>query len=516
MPTSPDLLKDVYAVDPKDKDYTLVTITDLNPGETYGVQFAWVYPDKRPITEDNWSITKEITASTEAQPNPPQFLETDLTAENGRLYVRWNGVDSSGNPYKGIDRVEVFISDSADTFGDGTTPSMSFKVRGTQSIAAKAGTYYVVLKAVTLLGTYSEPSTERNATVTEAGATIELPTLPIGLTAESIAFGLKVTWGGAYAGDNSFDGFKSINVYAVNSNLGSTTTTGISSSNQVATLSVNDVHNSSNIPLGTYVGYSQDTYLYYVAVNENNIAYSVGGATVYTRINSSALRPDKANYIDLENGVISIENLVAGNGQFQSWLRAGAYNGARVEISGLTTDIIDPNHSDKTIFRGLSIYDSGGEDKSFYADLSGNLTITGTINATSGYIGGANGWSIQDDMILAIGSSSMISMVSGGTILFSDVAILSTGGSFSIIDFISGENLMTTDSTNGGRIYLGDENGNRQVELGRSAQVAGSPNVNSGGLRNMYTVTQANFSSTIYLSDNLNNGDVLLVYDPTS
>lgn len=521
---TPDDLKDTSAPDKTDNNYYLVTVDDLDPGQTYKFQFAWIYPDGRTRKDSDWSATKTVVASNEQAPNPPKFISSNLRAENGRLYVTWDGVDNTNSLYKGVDRVEVFISDSSDAFGDGTTPSMSFKVRGTQSIAAKAGTYYVVLKAVTLLGTYSDSSAEQNATVTEAAATTELPTLPTGLTAESIAFGLKVIWGGAYSGNNSFDGFKSINIYAVNSDLGATTTTGISSSNQVATFSVNDVHNSSNIALGAYVGYSQDTYLYYIAVNENNIAYSVNGSATYTRINSTPLRPDKANYIDLENGVISIENLVAGNGQFQSWLRAGDWDGARIEISGLTTDITDPNHISKTVYRGLSIYNSGGIDKTFYADLNGNISITGEINATSGYIGGANGWSIADDMIMSIGSSSIISMINGGTILFEDVAISSDGGLFQIIDFITSENILTTDSNSGGRIYLGDESGIRQVEVGKSAQIAGEANVNSGGLRNMYTVAVGNYDSTseiaavdaLYLADNVNNGDVLLVWDPSS
>lgn len=519
MVATPDDLKDTYAVDPKDNDYTLVTVTDLNPGDTYNFQFAWVYKDKRAITDEDWSITKTVTASTEAQPNPPQLLSTDVVGKPGGISVRWNGVDNAGNAYKGIDRVEVFID------GEGFNPDnpVTFgKIAFQKFISTpQAGTYTVTLKAVTLLGTYSEASTSRTVTVTAIGTTIQDPTLPIGLTAESIAFGLKVNWGGAYSGGNSFSGFKSINIYAVNTDLGATTTSGISGANQVATLSVNDTANSSNIPLGTYVGYSQDTYLYYASVNENNVAYKVNGSTTYTRINSSALRPNKANFIDLADGVISIENLVAGNGQFTSWLRAGAYDGARIEISGATTSFDDPNHANTTIDPGFSIY-SSGNTKSLYADTDGNLEVTGVINATSGTIGN---WLITEGILVSPEDGAIISMINGGSLILSEsMAIYSDGSSFSLIDYIEGHNILTTDSVNGGRIYIGDEIGNRQVELGRSAQVAGSANVNSGGLRNMYTVAVGYYDSpteiatvdALYLADNVNNGDILLVWDPSS
>ncbi len=419
MAYTPDDLKDAYQVDANDKDYTLVTVTDLNPGQNYKFQFAYKFADNRETNEDSWSITKTVTASTEAEPNPPQFLSGDLSSDTEKIFVQWNGVDNVGSPYKGVDRVEVFISDSNDTFGDGTKPVTFFKVAGKKSIVAPAGEYTVSLKAVTLLGTYSDASTSRTITVEAQPVNqIEAPTLPTGLTAESIAFGIRVNWDGTYSGSQAFSGFKSINIYAVNSNLGATATSGITNSNQVATLSVNNIPNSSNIGLGTYVGYSQDTYLYYIAVNENNVYYSVAGIPTYTRINSSALRPNKANYVDLANGVISIENLVAGNGQFQSWLRAGAYNGFRIELSGLTESFTDGYG--KTIYPGISIWNSSGSSRSFYADPNGNVVI------------GSGSKKIEwDGSDLSITNSASTSIVGGGSETV--VTTLGTDGKFSII-----------------------------------------------------------------------------------
>lgn len=418
---TPDDLKDTSAPDKTDNNYYLVTVDDLTPSETYKFQFAWIYPDKRAIGEEDWSITKTVIASPEAQPNPPKFLDTDLTANTEKIFVNWSGVDNTtptGLEYKGIDRVEVFISDENDTFGDGTTPVTSFKVATKKSITAPAGDYTVYLKAVTVAGTYSEASDAQTVTVNAQGQTIEDPTLPTGLTAESIAFGLRVNWAGTYSGSQSFSGFKSINIYAVNTNLGSTATSGISSSNQVATLSVNDNPNSSNIGLGTYVGYLQDTYLYYIAVNENNTYYSVSGIPTYTRINSSALRPTKANYVDLEAGVISIENLVAGNGQFTSYLRAGAYNGFRVELSGLTDPFTDGYG--KTIYPGISIWDSGGSERSFYADPNGNVVI------------GSGSKKIEwDGSDLSIINTASTSILGGGSETITTT--LGTNGKFSIL-----------------------------------------------------------------------------------
>jgi len=379
----PDDLKDTSAPDKTDNNYFLVTVDDLAPGEDYKFQFAWIYPDKRAIAEEDWSITKTVTASTEAQPNPPQFLSTDLSADIEKIFVQWNGVDNTGTAYKGIDRVEVFISGAP---FDSNLPVTSFKVAGKKSITVPAGEYAVMLKAVTALGTYSDQSDEQLATV-EAfdGVVVEAPLAVSGLSAAAVPFGLSVTWDGTYSGGGTFTGFQSVNIHASASDLGTTTTYSFPASSLVGHLTVNNLVNKINIGLDNLktamslasntTAYTTDTYLYATAVNMNGEPYKVGGLNTYIRINSSALRPNKANYIDLTSGVISIENLVAGNGQFTSWLRTGSSSGgARIELSSTSKTAIEAGGYE--VLPGLTVYDSNSQPV-FRADLAGGVSIGG-------------------------------------------------------------------------------------------------------------------------------------------
>ncbi len=150
----------------------------------------------------------------------------------------------------------------------------------------------------------------------------------------------------------------------------------------MANLTINDTVNKINIGIevlkqatsttSTTV-YTTGVYLYYIAKNLNDSVYKVSGTPTYTRVNSTAITPSKANFVDLANGVISIENLVAGNGQFTSWLRAGTGSGgARIELNG-GASFTDTGYS---VLPGLSVYSSGGTPI-FRASLDGVVTFGG-------------------------------------------------------------------------------------------------------------------------------------------
>jgi len=375
MPTSPDLLKDIYSVDPKDKDYTLVTITDLNPGDTYGVQFAWVYPDKRATTEDSWSITKEITASTEAQPNPPQFLETDLTSNSEKIFVQWNGVDNTtptGLAYKGVDRVEVFVN-GGDFNSD--LPVTSFKVAGKKSIAATAGDYIVTLKAVTGLGTYSEPSEPQSVTVDSLGETIEAPTSPNGFSVKRILAGLELSWAGTYS-NGTFQGFEAIKVF-----VGTSATATDGTYTPAGVLTGDQVINKLVIPVdGTYCRYGYPVYIHAAAVNKNG---EVG--TLQQNVAHEDNGPGKATDADINDGavvisklasdVLTVGNLKAGDINSTSYIRAGTSTSARVEIASNQV-------SGTSVLAGLHIYNTQG-DAILSAPLTGGLGITGGIKTST-------------------------------------------------------------------------------------------------------------------------------------
>lgn len=377
--TPQDLLKDISKPD-TDKNYFNITITDLEPNQMYPVQFAWIYADK---TVGDYSATYPLVTDIETAPKRPEFRVQD--AEGGQNYIRltWSGKAFDGTSYgNNLDRIDVYITNSTNVFGDGSQPAAFFRTPGNFLLTAPSGTYTITLKAVTTRGRISAASDARTVTVTGQAA-VEPPTLATGLSATTAPFGLTVNWNGTYAGA-TFQGFKAVRIFASSIDRGASTTTGITSSNLVGNLTIDQVTNRLNIGLDNLrvalglgsntAAYSTDVYLYYVTTNTLNADYSVGGVVTYTRINSTALRPTKANKIDLENGVISIENLEAGNGQFTSWLRTGTAGGARIELSG--TAAFTPSGTTYPVLPGLSVY-STGNTAILRADLAGNVTFGG-------------------------------------------------------------------------------------------------------------------------------------------
>lgn len=389
----PDLLNDTSQIQ-DNKDYIDVVLTDLNLDTEYKMQFAWVYEDK---TISDYSDVFTVTTLAEAQFNKPQFLESDLTSDLNALVVNWSGLDYLGNEYPdNFDRVDIYVKGGS--FGEDYVLASFFRKAGKKTIIAQTGTYYVKLQAVSKKKTLSPFSTEWSISTENVVEVIEPPTLPVGLTAATTSFGITINWGGAYQGDNPFSGFKTIAIYATtNASLGSSTTTSFSSSSLVANLTVSQIPNKINVGIDNLKQaldlstsaevYDAQVYFYYLAYNKNDEPYKVSGSTTYTRINSSALSPTKANLIDLENGLISIENLVAGNGQFTSWLRTGTAGGARIELNGGSSFL----NSGEThnVLPGLSVYATGGTPI-FRADLSGTVSFGGytpadidTINTTA-------------------------------------------------------------------------------------------------------------------------------------
>jgi len=621
-----DLLKDTSEIK-EDGNYFLVTVTDLEPAEIYPIQFRWQYKDK---TFSEWSSVKKLTTPGESDVPVPQIFTGDFKTGPGKIVIYWNGKDSTGANITGIDRVNVYLQDENDAFGDGSDPVTFFKEKGTVSIAVPAGTYTVTLRSVTTRGSISNP-TEGVILVVQDGIEVQPPTLPVGLSVASAPFALTVSWTGQYASE-TFTGFKSINIYASTTDLGSSTTTNISNK-LVGSMTVDQTSNKITVGLDilkqvlsltSTQAYSTGMYLYYVSVNADGTPYKVSGTTTYTRINSTAVSPTKANLVDLENGLISIENLVAGNGQFQSWLRTGTAGSSRIELS--SANVNSSEAGGYQVLSGFTVYNSANSPV-FRADLSGNvafggytpgdiasisttasgaattasgaaatasgaaatasgaaatagdaLTLAGTANNRTKDTFNADGSEINRAVQLTSGLGAIYSnkpswessntgwyLGYNGTTPVIDIgsadsyvrwngsalqvkgAITATSGSFTgtitaqsgsitgdmtvgnviikpsgnaggfLIEDSSGADILYAE-TGGSRLLLGNatEGVGRQVEVARSAQVAGSEAANSGGLRNMYTITTTNFNSntSVYLSDRTANGDVLLVWTP--
>jgi hypothetical protein len=167
-----DLLKDTSKPDPDNKDYFLLTVTDLNPGEVYPIELRWVYKDDKTEKDKEWSVVKNLIPPAETI-NAPQFNSGDLAADGFNIVVKWSGLDSAGNAYTAnLDRVEIFIKGGQ--YGATSTYSgRSFKSTGTETFAVNTSdTYYVKLRAVSKRNGYSAFSTER-ATTTVAPLTVD-------------------------------------------------------------------------------------------------------------------------------------------------------------------------------------------------------------------------------------------------------------------------------------------------------------------------------------------------------
>ena len=224
-------------------------------------------------------------------------------------------------------------------------------------------------------------------------------------------------------------------------------------------------------------------------------AANIGG----WKVSSSSIEKTSADpniSLDSSNGYIFVSNSnVAGN-------KAG---------------INSPSTLDDSVFWAGSGTTPGSTVNNFRVTLGGKLyasdaTLTGAITATSGFIGDDvdNRWQLDGYTIENIGAAR---------IRIGNYDLKSIDGSdFSIFDHVNSQTILTTDSLAGfARIYLGQTG--RQVEVAKNAEISGSysdseQDYRSGGLRNMYTITQAQYTSSVFSS--APKGAVLLVYDPDS
>lgn len=383
-----DLLKD-SSESFEDGNYFVVTIEELSPGTVYPLQFRWKYKDGS--YGKDWSAAYNLILNSESVPGAPGVTANGDTP--GMITISWNGKNVQNTDIQNtIKQVDIYISGSP---FDGTKPALNFDKAGTKTIPAPSGLYTIVAYGLTARGTVSTQTTISNIQVTDIATPVEDPTLPSGLSVASAPFAVSVNWGGSYT-SSDFDGFKSVDIHVRGSDVGSTATSGFSTTTQVATLTVTGTTNRQNIGLdnlrqalslaNNQAAYTSPMFFYYIARNVNDSLYSVGGTPTYTRINSTSVNPTQANFIDLASGVISIENLVAGNGQFSSWLRTGSAGGTRIELSAVN----DFTNNGYTVQKGLVAYSSGSTEI-FNLDIdAGTLTIngsgtfTGDLSAGSG------------------------------------------------------------------------------------------------------------------------------------
>ena len=403
-----------------DKNYFNVTIKNLKLNKTYATQFQWIYSDGQ--TSD-WSPSYVVRTSNESAPGVPTGTIVPSTFA-GSIPVELPTFPT------GSKKVDVIVANGM--FGTGKI-AYTFFSAGKATIAASAGTYVVELRSTNSTGGTSTVGTTHTIIVTDPAANfqVEAPTLASGLTINSEPFAVSVNWAGTYSSAD-FDGFKSIDIHVRGSDVGSTATAGFSTTTQVASLTVTGTTNRQNIGLDNLrqalslatntLAYTSPMFFYYITRNSQDALYSVSGTPTYTRINSSTVNPTQANLVDLTNGIISIENLVAGNGNFSSYLRVGSSStsgGGRLELSGVNnfTDSL----TTRTVKRGITAYDSGNNEVlSFdYGAVTPTLAIKGTLTGSTGVFGpvtiGTSGISSTNFSIASDGSATFSGTITANT-----------------------------------------------------------------------------------------------------
>jgi len=153
----PDDLRNVQS-DKKTNDYFLIPLNDLNPGEMYNMQFAWVYPDK---TNSEWSSTFSVKAAEEMLDLTPSFVSSDLTGGKGFISIRWRGRDIQDTVIEGIKQVNIWITGGQ--YGNSYVKiAESFNSASTKTVYVAPGRYYVKLQAVGYSGVLSNFSAIQN------------------------------------------------------------------------------------------------------------------------------------------------------------------------------------------------------------------------------------------------------------------------------------------------------------------------------------------------------------------
>lgn len=223
-------------------------------------------------------------------------------------------------------------------------------------------------------------------------------------------------------------------------------------------------------------------------------AANIGG----WKVSSSSIEKSSGNAnisLDSSNGYIFVSNSNVANN------KAG---------------INSPSTLNDVVFWAGSGSTPADSTNNFRVTLGGKLyasdvELTGAITATSGFIGDdvQNRWTLDGYTIKNNGEAR---------IRIGNYDIKSISGSdFSIFDHINSQTILTTDTNIAGtaRIYLGQVG--RQVEVAKNAEISGdysnsAQDYRSGGLRNMFTITQGQYSSGVF--PDAASGSVLLVYDP--
>ena len=400
-----DLLKDT-SESKDDGNYFLVTITDLDLGTAYPLQFRW---KNKNGTLGAWSSIKTFTSASATIPSEPNLAVGDVVGGAGFIKVTWDGNNALAAAASNFDRVNVHISGT--TFGDGTKPAGFFKQSGTQTFAAVAGVYIVQLKILTVNGSESLFSTARTVTVTSAVQSAASSVTPSTPTVSSVLGAIQLSWNGktSTGADQPF-GFNAAKVY-VGTSAGFTP----SSSNQVDVLNFANGQNTLNIGVGTIVDSVALTYGvdYYIKIATTN------GTDTSTAVSATG-NPVRVGQVTTGDIVtINADKIATGTLSAGSTITVGSTAGKHIKLSGTGDPFI--------------IYGSGGVANPVLSyngallTIVGDGTFSGALSAATGTFAGA--------LSAATGSFSGTITASGGSIGGITIAadgIQNSGGTFKL------------------------------------------------------------------------------------
>ena len=400
-----DLLKDT-SESKDDGNYFLVTITDLDLGTAYPLQFRW---KNKNGTLGAWSSVKTFTSASATIPSEPNLAAGDVVGGAGFIKVTWDGNNALAAAASNFDRVNVHISGT--TFGDGTKPAGFFKQSGTQTFAAVAGVYIVQLKILTVNGSESLFSTARTVTVTSAVQSAASSVTPSTPTVSSVLGAIQLSWNGktSTGADQPF-GFNAAKVY-VGTSAGFTP----SSSNQVDVLNFANGQNTLNIGVGTIVDSVALTYGvdYYIKIATTN------GTDTSTAVSATG-NPVRVGQVTTGDIVtINADKIATGTLSAGSTITVGSTAGKHIKLSGTGDPFI--------------IYGSGGVANPVLSyngallTIVGDGTFSGALSAATGTFAGA--------LSAATGSFSGTITASGGSIGGITIAadgIQNSGGTFKL------------------------------------------------------------------------------------
>lgn len=346
-----DLLQDV-SESFEDGNYFLVTITELELGTTYPLQFQWKYKDG--TVGKDWSAVYNIVTPFKTAPGTPQFLSGNVVGGAGFITVEWNGKDSGGvNDLTNIDRVEVWISEPP---FDSTKPVYQSKSKFKTQITAPAGAYTVALYAVTVNGQYSAVSSAFTVSVTSPSNPVTSPETPEAPVVKTGLASVIVEWSGKKTGGGNLTttGFAGAKVY-----IGTSAGFTPSDNNWVHTLNFANGSNRVAIGVGSVIDKSLGTTLTY------GTAYHVKLDTINSN-GTSNNSPIAASGNPVTVSKLPASEISTGILTAEASITAGIDGGARAILSGGPSPFI--------------IYGTDGTTKllEFIGGATGTLAINGS------------------------------------------------------------------------------------------------------------------------------------------